>query len=442
VRSRLWLRLYLGTVLALAAVFAMGMLFARLAGNDRRHETELWAQRLFAELANNRHDAPALEKSIAWMRDISTISLTLYDAQGTVIASTLPTAPQLEASVRLSVSQSGTSGNGWTGTAMQVPLAGEEPGFGVVTFSSGQNSRFTLWLGANLILLLVISLAFNLHLVRPLRRIADAATRFGKGELDARSAVKRSDEIGDVARAFDDTADRVNRLMAAQRELIANVSHELRTPLARMRVAIDLIADGVTQRAVEVLPEISRDLEELERLLDDVMTLARLDPGRGGDGQPMTPLRRERLEAKELVSRAAERFRALYPERKLDVALNPPAAPLNVDPVLMRRVLDNLIDNARKYSEGESAIEVEVASEAQHAVFTVRDHGIGIERADLEHIFTPFFRTDRSRDRATGGVGLGLVLARRVVEAHGGSIQIESEPGRGSQVKFTVPIAG
>jgi signal transduction histidine kinase len=107
----------------------------------------------------------------------------------------------------------------------------------------------------------------------------------------------------------------------------------------------------------------------------------------------------------------------------------------------MRRVIDNLIDNARKYSEAGTPIAVDVAPKDGGLFLTVRDQGIGIEARDLEHIFTPFFRTDRSRTRATGGVGLGLVLARRVVEAHGGKIQIESAVGKGTAVSFELPAS-
>jgi two-component system, OmpR family, sensor kinase len=204
-------------------------------------------------------------------------------------------------------------------------------------------------------------------------------------------------------------------------------------------VAIDLVADGMVQQSVELLPELKQDLDELERLLDDVMTLARLDLAESKEGKALTPLRKEPTLPQDLVARAAERFRAAHPQRQLAVHLDEPLTSLDIDPVLMRRVLDNLIDNARKYSEPSTAIDVDVKRKEGRVALTVRDHGIGIEHKDLEHIFTPFFRTDRSRTRSTGGVGLGLVLARRVVEAHGGTIQIESEVGKGTAVRFELP---
>jgi signal transduction histidine kinase len=438
IRGRLWLRVYLGTVVALAALFAFTYLFARLNWADRQRETEAWSQVLFSDLAKNRADPAALEKSLQWMRKVTSLGISLHAPDGKVIATSVET-PALDDDALREVLAHGTQRLGWSSTAVQVPLGDGTTGVGVITYRGGTNVQTAIWLGADLLLMLGLALLFTRHLVKPLQRIAGAATRFGTGELSARSGVSRSDEIGDVARAFDDTADRVNKLMASQKELLANVSHELRTPLARMRVALDLIADGMTKESMEVVPEITADLEELERLLEDVMTVARLDLAASGDGKLLTPLRKEPTRPQDLVDRAAERFRAQHPGRSLELKVAPELAALDVDPVLMRRVIDNLIDNARKYSEAGTLIAVDVAPKNGGLFLTVRDQGIGIEAHDLEHIFTPFFRTDRSRTRATGGVGLGLVLARRVVEAHGGKMQIQSTVGKGTAVSFELP---
>jgi two-component system OmpR family sensor kinase len=141
------------------------------------------------------------------------------------------------------------------------------------------------------------------------------------------------------------------------------------------------------------------------------------------------------------VQAAQVRFERRFPERQLTRKLAEGLPSVDADPSLLRRVFDNLLDNAVKFSEPGSPISIEASAstDAKQLVIDVRDQGVGIARADLERIFEPFFRADRSRTRRTGGVGLGLVLARRIVEAHGGSITVQSEPDRGSHFRVVVP---
>src|SRR5262249_34086846 len=162
----------------------------------------------------------------------------------------------------------------------------------------------------------------------------------------------------------------------------------------------------------------TQDLGELDRLIGDVLTAARLDLGEGPSGTGIPPLRRERLDVGDLLDHAAARFRSAHPERPLIVARPPDLPAVDGDPVLLRRVVDNLLDNAHQYSPRADG-EVELSATAGEAGvrIEVEDHGVGIDPEDLPHLFRPFFRADRSRTRATGGLGLGLALARRIVEA-------------------------
>jgi signal transduction histidine kinase len=283
---------------------------------------------------------------------------------------------------------------------------------------------------------IVLSVFFAGTVARPLRALAGEARALvdGRGRLRGRfRGSLRRDEIGELARAFDEMADRLQRLVEGQRELLANVSHELRTPLARLRVTLGLAAESEPAEAARRLKEAEADLEELERLVGDVLAAARLD-ATGGFG-----LRREPLEAAELLERAAARFRRLHPQRVLELDAASGALRLDADPRLLDRVLDNLLDNAAKYSDSSSAIELSLAEAEGGAAIAVRDRGIGIAAADLERVFTPFFRGDRSRARDTGGAGLGLALSRRIVAAHGGRIALESRPGEGTTVRVLLP---
>ena len=276
---------------------------------------------------------------------------------------------------------------------------------------------------------------------RPLAKLSQAARDLGAGKLTARADLRRNDELGDVAVAFDEMAERIGHLVRAQRELLANVSHELRTPLARIRVALDLAAEGDAEQAAASLGEIASDLAELERLVGDVLTTARLELSSDVAAPPQPPIRCERIEARELLDEAATRFRATHPAHQLVIDAGGLDARLDADRMLLRRVLDNLLDNAAKHSESSTPVTLAARVDEQKLWIEVRDQGRGIAPDDLRNLFTPFFRADRSRARQTGGLGLGLLLARRIVEAHRGSLEIESAPQRGTVARVRVPLA-
>ncbi len=288
----------------------------------------------------------------------------------------------------------------------------------------------------------ITSIVFARSLAVPLQKLAAAARSFGEGTLSARTGVRRRDELGQVAEAFDEMAERITHLLRSQKELLANVSHELRTPLARIRVALDLANEGDATLARESLADIAEDLNELERLVSDVLTAARLDLATEQTPGATPPLRLERVEAQTLVDKAASRFRSTHPAHRLEVQVDGGTLPvLEADPVLLRRALDNLLDNAGKYSEPQTTVRL-LARPLEHGLqVEVRDEGIGIEAKDLPHLFTPFFRSDRSRARKTGGVGLGLALSRRIIIAHGGTLTLESQPDQGTTVRVTLPAA-
>jgi two-component system, OmpR family, sensor kinase len=297
-----------------------------------------------------------------------------------------------------------------------------------------------LWtLGVLLAVLAVVSFLFVRSLARPMTRLSEVARALGEGDLAARARLRRTDELGDLGRAFDEMADRLGATLRAQTELLANASHELRTPLARIRVALDLAHEGDAALAREQLGEIAQDLGELEALVSDILLMARLDLQRDEPTAPRQPLRLEPVTARALVDEAAARFAQANQGRELRVEVAGDLPSIVGDRVLLRRVVTNLLDNAVKYSDADRPISLRASAEPGMLRVDVEDEGIGIDAEDLERVFTPFFRTDRSRDRATGGVGLGLALARRVVEAHGGAINVESAPGRGSTFSFTIP---
>jgi signal transduction histidine kinase len=282
------------------------------------------------------------------------------------------------------------------------------------------------------------SIWFSRRLARPLDQLADAARRFGAGDTAARARPDRLDELGDVGRAFDEMADRTAAMLHAQRQLMADVSHELRTPLARIRVALELAAEDPSA-AQDVLADVGIDLDEIDQLVEDILTTARLDT-------EQAQLKRRHAPLAELTQRAVQRFTARHPGRKLETEVAAEVAAdreIECDPVLLRRAIDNLLDNAAKYSEPGTAVRLAVGEASgpggPRVAFSISDHGIGMSPDELERAFTPFWRADGSRTRRTGGVGLGLALARRIARAHGGDVTLQSAPGRGTTARIDVP---
>ncbi|MBX3157606.1 MAG: HAMP domain-containing histidine kinase [Deltaproteobacteria bacterium] len=274
------------------------------------------------------------------------------------------------------------------------------------------------------------SIWFSRRLARPLGQLGRAARRFGAGDMSARAELHRHDELGDVGRAFDEMAHRTAAVLYAQRQLMADVSHELRTPLARIRVALELAVEDPTA-AADVLLDVGDDLEEIDQLINDILTTARLD------GEHVR-IERRPTRVGDLAAQAAERFLARHPHRTLDQAISGGDRDVECDPMLVRRALDNLLDNAAKYSDATTPVRLAIA-DGPDVAFEVIDRGIGMTRDELDRAFTPFWRADSSRARTTGGVGLGLALARRIARAHGGDVTLASVPNTGTIARLELP---
>jgi signal transduction histidine kinase len=272
----------------------------------------------------------------------------------------------------------------------------------------------------------------------PVEQLTAAARALGAGDLHARARLARPDELGELGRAFDEMADTLSRLVLSEKELLANVSHELRTPLARLRVALELLEEQRLEPVQRYLGDMGCSLDELEQLVSDLLTSARLDltTAMRGDVAPLLELRP--IAGEVLLDLVAARFRMAWPDRHLAVELGDALPEVAVDVALIRRLLDNLLENAFKYSDPDRSITLRGSAMAGTLVVEVIDRGIGIEPGDLGRLFSPFFRTDRSRARGTGGSGLGLHIARRIAEAHHARLEADSTVGVGSTFRLTL----
>jgi signal transduction histidine kinase len=285
---------------------------------------------------------------------------------------------------------------------------------------------------------------FSVSLTDRIANLSKAAGKVAQGQFDARVTVTGRDEIGDLARAFNDMAAQLDRAAQQQhqldrlrRDLVAWVGHDLRTPLASIRVIIEALADGVVEEPATIkryLTTAQHHITSLSSLLDDLFDMAQIDAG---------GLRLERQPSSmcDLISDTIEAFSALA-ERQ-GVTLRGSATP-EVDPVLMDvqkigRVLNNLLDNALRHTPAGGVVQVTTSTSPDNVQVQVSDTGEGISEQDLPRVFERFYRGEKSRSRTTGGSGLGLAIAAGIVEAHGGQIGAESRVGQGTQVWFTLP---
>ncbi|MCE9668718.1 HAMP domain-containing histidine kinase [Myxococcus stipitatus] len=446
--GRLLLRIYL-VGLAQLVLVSVTLYLARsfVVEKPLRHgfaRNAIYNAREWYEL---KDDPVALQASLDRAARLLDARVTLRDVSGRLIATNTATpAPPLSDSEVAHLSEQGQRFSGPPPHSLSLPMPENGPVEAYATIvmrpPGPPPENTSLVVIAVLVCTAITSLAFARTLGSPLQRLAEVARELGSGKLDARTGIRRRDELGQVAEAFDEMAGRITHLLRSQKELLANVSHELRTPLARIRVALDVAEEGDAATAREMLGDITGDLSELERLVEDVLTTARLDLATEGAGAATPPLRVERVSAHSLVDKAAARFRTARPGRALEVDASADLPALDVDPVMVRRVLDNLLDNAAKYSEPRTPVRLRARVHPPSGLeFEVADEGIGIDKEDLSRVGTPFFRTDRSRARNSGGVGMGLALARRIVDAHGGTLALDSQPGVGTSVRIVLPTA-
>jgi two-component system OmpR family sensor kinase len=435
--GHLFWRVYLHGVLLLflvgITVAAVGVLLRRGRIPEEPGRVAAYAADRIAELAGTPE---RLTDELRRVREVFGIDATIYGADGRLLATNVepPLASPYGggAAPREGPVHLWGRGLGWA-----VPLRGLGGHLVLSSEARGHDPhRALLFIGAVLVVLALGSVPLARSIAAPVERLTAAARALGAGDLSARANLRAKGELGELGGAFDEMAARLQRLLESERELLANVSHELRTPLARIRVALELAAEGEPERARRHLAGIASDLEELDGLIEDVLATARLDARAAGD----LPISRAPVELTAMVGEAASRFREVHPGRELVVEAGH-APDVNGDAALLRRLLANLLDNAAKYSEAPSPVTLALRADGAVAVLEVRDRGIGFDPADLPRLFTPFFRTDRSRARGTGGTGLGLALAKRIAEAHGGTIAAESAPGAGTVFRVRLPAA-
>jgi signal transduction histidine kinase len=266
------------------------------------------------------------------------------------------------------------------------------------------------------------------RLLRPVRVLSEGVERLRGGDLDVEMPTKRTDELGRLIVSFNAMARAVRERIKARDQLLLDVSHEIRSPLTRMRVALEMTPESAARRSV------IEDIEETEAMIRELLETQRLDSPHGG-------LAKSRVDLSALLRECVASLTETGPGVELKGVDRPVFADVDVE--RMRILVNNVLSNAIKYSDAKR-LPVRVVLDAADGaiVISFHDHGIGIAGEDLAYVFEPFYRADRSRSRDTGGYGIGLSLAKRIAEAHGGSIELTSKVGEGTSVLVSVPASG
>jgi signal transduction histidine kinase len=274
--------------------------------------------------------------------------------------------------------------------------------------------------------------------------LSRGARAIARGQLNTRVAVSGRDEVAQLAHSFNEMAAqleegarRKEELDTMRRDLIAWVGHDLRTPLASVRAIVEALADGVVEDRPTIdryLRTAKRDIGSLSALIDDLFDMAQLDAGG-------MKLDRQPNSLSDLISDTIETFTALATEKGVQLGghVEPGVDPVVMDARLIGRVLANLVGNAIRHTPAGGAVRLTCGVTASNIQVNVTDNGEGIRHEDLPHIFERFYRGEKSRSRTTGGAGLGLAIAKGIVEAHGGVITVQSQPGHGTRFTFILP---
>jgi len=264
------------------------------------------------------------------------------------------------------------------------------------------------------------------RLLQPVRVLSDGVEQLRSGQLEVEMETRRTDELGRLVVSFNEMARTVRERIKARDQLLLDVSHEIRSPLTRMRVALEMTEDSKAKQSI------IQDIEETEAMISELLETERLESEHGGLEYAPTDL-------SKLLEESAGSFRK---KQHVDLELKGAEEPwfAELDAERIRVLVKNILSNAIKYSDpGGPPVQVVMDAREKGVVVSFHDHGVGISHEDLSYVFEPFYRADRSRSKETGGYGIGLGLAKRIAEAHGGSIELSSRSGQGTSVRVYLP---
>lgn len=329
--------------------------------------------------------------------------------------------------------------------AMARMMGGARPGMDLdlfANFRDAVNEALALSALAAFLAAVAVSLFVSRQIVTPVREMMRASQRIAQGNYHERVRAPGNlerdelDELDRLALSFNQMASQLERIEATRRELIGNVAHELRTPLATIKGSMEGLIDGVLPAEALTFQHIYREADRLERLVADLQELSRVEAG-------VIALQRRRVAVGDLMAATAARLGRQFEEKGVTLRTDLPAdlPPVQADEDRIGQVLLNLVGNALQYTPAGGEVSITARRQGAEIRIAVADSGVGIAAEHLPLLFTRFYRVDKSRSRVGGGSGIGLTIARHLIEAHGGRIWAESPgPGQGSTFTFTLPI--
>ena len=470
--SSLQFRLALGFVLALGLALALIGVAAGVVADKQTERFErdisLAQEARVRQFVSNYYagqrawarDDPRLQESVERIARVAGSRIVVYDSAGRVLADSHPSLPTASPS-------QGQKGKGrdWKGVRKFPILYGERE-VGAFTLSdtgtggadirdpaaariSSVVNRSLFWAGisAAAVGTLIVWL-LSRRTLAPLQSLGAAARRLGRGDLSQRAETTGPTEIRELAHSFNVMAEGLEEAERQRRNLTADVAHELRTPLSNIQGYLEAIKDGLVDPTPETIDTIHEQALHLSRLVEDLRLLAQVEAG-------ALQLNLSPVKVDELLQSSVEAVRPRADAKGVNLSLDVDASlpTLNLDATRISQVIGNLLENAITHTPegGRVTVSARVLRQAQDerggvevderevVEVTVADTGPGIAPEELSRIFDRFYRADPSRDRSTGGAGLGLTIARRLVEAHGGAVEAQSELGRGSRFILRLP---
>ena len=376
---------------------------------------------------------PAAGSAVVHEGRIAGIETELLDARGKRVAG----RAELEHSVK--------AGSG----RVRVPVLVKGKRVGVLVVTSLGNQILTpeerhlrhsldrlhlLSAGVSALAALLVALLVAETLARPLRRIRLAAERMEDGELDARVDISGSNELAAVGHALNRLAATLEHEEEVRRESVADLAHELRTPVSGLLSRIEAAQDGVLEDVRANLEAMHAETLRLSILLDDLTRLAEAQ-------RPGMLIEKHPLDLATVGEEQARAFSPRFAEKTIDFETELTPAPVLGDAGRLSQIVSNLLENALRYTPEGGQVFLRVREERESAVLEVADTGSGIAAEDLRHVFTRFWRGEKSRSRETGGAGIGLAIVAELVHAHDGRIDVESKLDQGSTFRVTLPLA-
>jgi signal transduction histidine kinase len=302
-------------------------------------------------------------------------------------------------------------------------------------FLYAMNVALALVAGLALLLAVFTGALIARRIALPIVKTAHIAHEIAGGNYGIRfEGQTRIRELGELTGSINRLSGALEAQEKLRKRLVVDVAHELRTPLTAVSAHLEMMIDGVWEATPERLASCAEEIERLTRLVADLGRLAEIE-------DENLKLNRAEIDLKELAQEAARRFEAEAGAKKIAIIVSGETSRVSADRERMNQVVTNLVSNAMKYTPGGGTIKIDTAGDAEFATISIEDSGIGIPVSKLPFVFERFYRAEGSRNRRTGGAGIGLTIVKSIVEAHGGTVAVVSEEGRGSRFTVSLPRA-